>query len=406
MDESQFIKIIKQNKAEKGFMEGRHRRSYSSLKASQILYYTFPGIIVTAQDKVLEKAETFTHDDPSIFLRHDLNWLFSDDIQRGKKIDKYIKHHSLPDDDEEENDNIFTPASQETDPYHGITAIPKKLEMTMDDVKQSMKNDTLKNQDFISKAQLIQDWTQLKKQQYNDLCGELCDYIMDCNDTEQDDDSKDDPEFECNQIASQLLFELILKCRQAMELKLRGNSLGDDKDNVTFLNMNSIYKHFTNKQKNKDMKGKIDIKRGYVVKSIVNSCFEQVIDNTENNKYQKYEFLKNDEKLRQQLHEFIARCCELICNIFHYGLDLCPEKLISNAKSMIKFDDRIHLKDNELSMEDSSTKIEYCSFPGIILKSSWNQFDSQFSKNKLDQQQIDKFIISKIWTCLNDQNES
>jgi len=418
LDESQFLQIIKQNKAEKGFTEGRHRRSYSSLKASQILYYTFPGVIVTAKDKVLEKAETFTHDDPSIFLRHDLNWLFSDSVQRGKKIDKFIRHHSLPED--EASDDVFSPASEDTDPYHGIQAIPQKLKMTMDDVKQSMKNETLKNQDFISKAQLIQDWGQLKRQQYDELCEELCGLIEEMDeDEDQDDDDDDskcgdeesedeeDPEFEYNRIASQLLVELTFKCRQAMELKLRGNSLGDDKDNMTFLNMSAIYKYFTNKDNDKDSKQRIDIKHGYIVKRIVNSCFEQVIDNNQDKKYKKYTFLKQDEKLKQKLHEYIALCCQLICNIFHYQWDLCPEKISNDqsgnkSKSLIKFDGRIHIKDNELSMDGSSTKIAYCVFPGIILKSSWNQFDSQFSKNQLNEEQIAKFLQVKIWTCLND----
>ena len=412
LDESGFLQIMKKRKADRGFIEGRHRRSYSSIKTQQILYYTFPGIIVTDENKVLQQAETFTHDDPSIFLRHDLNWIFSDKLRMKKKFEKYIKDNTVQD-DESYDDNIFSPLSNESDPYFNIQDVVPKMDMTMNKVcDQSI----VQNKSFIGKAQLIQDWANLKKQQCNQLCEEICELIMDIepedDDDTKDDDSKcgdddddeeEDEEFECNKIASQLLFELTIKCRDGMKLKMEANALGN-KDYTSYLNMSALYKYFTLNTRNiNSYQEKIDFKHR-IVKQIVDSIFDAVIKNDKDKKYKKYDFLLNDDKLKQKLHEYIARCCELICSVLHHEWDLCPINLSGN-KSLIEFDDRIHINDTEFSMEDSKKIIAYCSFPGIITKSCWNQFDSQIDKKQINDQQIEKFLKYKMWTSLNDNNQ-
>jgi len=211
------------------------------------------------------------------------------------------------------------------------------------------------------------------------------------NDSKTDDEQDD--EYECNRISSQFLFKLMIKSRDAMSLKITSNNIANNRDNITYLNMYSLYKYFTNS----NIKQNVDIKHGYIVKKIVNSIYDTVTKD-----YEQYKFLRTDNTLNQKLHEYIAKCCELICNIMHHQWDICPLKLNGN-KSLIKFDDRIHIKDNGLSMEDSTTKIAYCCFAGIITKSCWNQFNSQWSKDKMNEKQINKFIKYRMWTCLNDE---
>eukprot|EP01084_Bolivina_argentea_P141688 248963_1 len=105
--------------------------------------------------------------------------------------------------------------------------------------------------------------------------------------------------------------------------------------------------------------------------------------------------------LHQKLHEYIAVCCELICNIFHHGWDLCPIKISSSKKkSLNKYDVKIHIKEDELSMNNHTNKIGYCCFPGIIVKGCWNQFEKQYDENKLDDKQIETYIKAKMWVSL------
>ena len=217
-------------------------------------------------------------------------------------------------------------------------------------------------------------------------------------DDQKEEDEDEDEEYECNKIASQLIVALIMKSRDAMKAKMVKSNLSH-KDDISFLNMTKLYKHFSGQ--NDKTAQNIDMRHGYIVKRIVNSVFEAVIDD-QNAHYQQYTFLKEVKKLNQQLHEFIAQCCQLICNIIHYEFDLCPIEGAEN-KSLVTFNERIHIRDNNLSEEDSRQKIDYCSFPGIIAKGCWNQFDSQINKDQMDKDQIEKVLPYRMCVVLNDE---
>ena len=215
----------------------------------------------------------------------------------------------------------------------------------------------------------------------------------DDDDDEDADDNKqeDDDDDILNKKAVKLLFDLILKCGEAMKLKIARNNSQYNKDNIAYLNMLSLYK-------NKEEKS-VDIMQINVIDRVVNGIYDTVIQH-DDYKDATYDFLRNNENIRLKLHEFIARGCELICNMLYYKWDLCPLSFYNKNETLIKFDDRIHIKDNDLSHEDYTDKIGYCCFPGIIADSCWYQFNSQYNKNQITNQQIQKVLKYKMSVSL------
>eukprot|EP01083_Nonionella_stella_P222179 793101_1 len=94
------------------------------------------------------------------------------------------------------------------------------MEMTID--KIIGENNIIKNRNFLSKPQLLQDWTSHKKQKHTELCEDICDAIIDENESDDDEEEQDDDDdYENYKIASKILFELMMKSREEMKLKMQ-----------------------------------------------------------------------------------------------------------------------------------------------------------------------------------------
>eukprot|EP00484_Ammonia_sp_Unknown_P021806 CAMPEP_0197027674 /NCGR_PEP_ID=MMETSP1384-20130603/7538_1 /TAXON_ID=29189 /ORGANISM="Ammonia sp." /LENGTH=682 /DNA_ID=CAMNT_0042456553 /DNA_START=111 /DNA_END=2159 /DNA_ORIENTATION=+ len=401
-------------RASSEFHEGMaFKRSFASFRATQILYYTYPGIIDAKHDKIHQQAETFTHDDPSIFLRHDMNWIFTDNYIKDKKISRYIEAHRA--DNESDEDNPFVgKASDATDPYHEFVS---KSEMKMEAIVEN--NDLIKYTDFTATAQLIQDWATFKAQHFNQLTELLLDPILELDaphnqqqddddghtddvkadaDDEEDDDEFDE-EYQGNKKAAQFLLEVMKQSRYIMALKMQTSALKAS-HNVSYLNMSKIYKAFTC-----DHEDKADhlefLAKHRIVKQIVDKIFEEVLKDSA---FTAYQFVKENAEISQKVHEFIALCCQLMTSVLHHEWDVYPDlnRLADCKCLMAPFDDRVHVKDKVLSMEESQTKIDYLAYPAIISKAEAERFDELYEKNAMDKDKIHKVLLYPMTVCLND----
>eukprot|EP00485_Elphidium_margaritaceum_P022951 CAMPEP_0202711070 /NCGR_PEP_ID=MMETSP1385-20130828/22940_1 /ASSEMBLY_ACC=CAM_ASM_000861 /TAXON_ID=933848 /ORGANISM="Elphidium margaritaceum" /LENGTH=711 /DNA_ID=CAMNT_0049370733 /DNA_START=76 /DNA_END=2211 /DNA_ORIENTATION=- len=420
--------------------------SFDSLQAKQILYYTFPGIIDADNDKIYHGAEAFTCATPSIFLRHDLNWIFcKNDTQRlklkklsvvsdvtsptMKSLSSYssVFEEEEESDEEEEQDEDEQKNKPPVDPYQDILPLCEMQDMQV--ISKPVKDEVLSKVDFTSKAQLVQDWTTFQRQTFNELCEFLSDRILDshadaaaaCDDQkEYDDDDEDDEdgeeeecEYEANRVAVQMLLDTMMQCRLEMKSRMNAARLSS-KYNASYLNMYKLYKYFCHELESTQ---KISIRTHGIVKNIVTHVYRTVFvakgKQAAAARYRAYKFVRQDAECKRKLHEFIAECGELFANVFYHEWDVCPalpvpvpveesDESSGRSKCMQKFDVRLHSNDREKSRVGSKCEIDYVVFPGLCYKTGWHQFDQQYGLNKLDAKQIQEFIKCKIIVCLND----
>ena len=163
------------------------------------------------------------------------------------------------------------------------------------------------------------------------------------------------------------MVSLLLKSREAMKLKFAD---GGDGTHLVYLNMSTVYKHMDDEAVKKSHR--------FVVDKIVTAIAAQAMDG-------ELAFVEENEALKRKLHAFVARCCELMWNVLHHSLELCPldELEAQSEVSMKLFDDAVHIRDG-MSAEDSTRDIDYVVFPGLV------------DGDELKQ---------KVWVCLNDTED-
>ena len=148
------MSVWKSHKADKKFEETKHDRGYNaSATAKNILYYIFPAVIVSRTEEELEKAMVFSYDAPEVFMRHDLNWIFSEKYQREKRIKKFVRNNSVDRDYQNELD-IVSPFND---------GVEEMTILTKESIEQ--RPEILQNREVLSSAKLLAEWKSLKKQE-------------------------------------------------------------------------------------------------------------------------------------------------------------------------------------------------------------------------------------------------
>jgi len=319
------VRVWQSHPADKDFEEQKHDRGHhAASRAQHILYYMFPAVMVSRTDQLLEKPVVFCHDDPELFLRHDLNWIFSDSSKRGDALRRFaVNEEILP----------------------------------------------IEYQAFMSAAELLAQWAAFKEHQYEQLLGAVCAFMTrasDCDGDEDEDDSKMELEFspyKCKRIASRFIWSLTLRCWKVMRretAKLKDAQF--KKHMLPFLNMKALHQFLMDHPERSTHRHVRRVMNP--LEEILESIFDGDGDGDGGNvdsvrQHGPLEFVETDKNLRGKLYEYAAYCCELMTHLCDHRWEIFPVEQGSDRA----FDVEQHTKDS--LNDDGIGVVDWFVFPGI-----------------------------------------
>ena len=167
-------------------------------------------------------------------------------------------------------------------------------------------------------GQIIRDWMNLRCQEYQNLLDKLLDLNIGENKLYD---------------SYSILFELIIGCFNIMQREYKLMKLQDPMSiNLIFLNMRKLYiaskVFYIDNYEN----GNND-KRIENLSEFIEGIIDEIMKNMSNKKYVEC-VLKND-LIKDYMVMFIIKCCEILWNFIHFGMDLYPKRM------MIVKDDRM-----------------------------------------------------------------